>query len=868
METTTVELIHANAGRLLGEMLGTREGRGEFTDDQIGPYRLCELLGEGGFGKVWRGVQTEPVHREVAVKVIKLGMDTAEVLSRFNHERQALASLDHDGIATMLDAGASADGRPWFAMELVRGEPITQWCETRRSPIHERLRLFKLVCQAVHHAHQKGIIHRDLKPSNILVTSQNALSLPKVIDFGIAKAIHHGTSSQLSLLTRTNQIVGTPMYMSPEHLGGDETLDVRSDVYALGVLLYELLAGVPPFESVGGEGIEGMKRRVREQAPQRLSTVMRSRSRLAGDKPPISPPFNPTSPNYSTDLDWITMKALEKDRERRYQSAADLAEDIQRFLNHQPVSARPPTTSYVLGRWIQRNRRIFAAACLIALSLIGGTVIALWQAARARAAEKLARSQAAEALESRHIAEQASTRAQQNAAFLTSLLERVTEEIKKGRNPEALRFALAGSAESIKALGNDHELRIELLDQVAKIYENLGETKLMLPLMELQASEAAQVYGPQSPEAREAQLHYIRGVMDHGNRIAAPALFEQLRKQVEATGERGSKFWFDVQRQLIRAWVKLMKAPPAIAAAEEYQAEAKQRQLKGRQLLLVESNCIAPLELAGEYEKAEQLLEHCRNEAQKYNDPGRLAELDNQLIHILRSKKDYIRAANVLKDIIAKLKAQHGERSPKIVPRLLELCEFERSARHYAEAAAHGQEILQIVQNDPLLRDDKASALLCMSRTSSDMGDVPQAVQLGTEALRIAKLAGKDAAILRCLEGLATTHLDAKNYEAAADFYQQHLAMIDETHANYKDAVEAELALASIRVSQSQGEAAMQVALSLWARIEAEPSSTDEPELRRLVAKQALRCYDLWRKTNPTAPDPKPLAVWRDLAAN
>ncbi len=366
------DLIRANAGRILGDMLDENLAGLEQEGDTIGPYQLCEIIGEGGFGNVWRAEQTEVVKREVALKVVKLGMDTAQVLGRFNQERQALAALEHPNIATMLDAGVGPNGRPYFAMELVRGGTITRWCREHEVALPERLRLFIQVCLAVHHAHEKGILHRDIKPSNVLVTEVDGAPVPKVIDFGIAKAMHSGSLDDLTMFTREEQVIGTPVYMSPEQIEGGRRLDARSDVYALGALLYEILAGEQAFDlsSVGTGGLAAVRHLILETHPERPSTRLRQKTSAAkhgesGEKPILS-----TLP---ADLDWITMKALEKDRLRRYQTAAEFAADVQRHLENLPVLARPPSLGYKAGRWLRRHRR---AVVLTSLGAAASGIIA------------------------------------------------------------------------------------------------------------------------------------------------------------------------------------------------------------------------------------------------------------------------------------------------------------------------------------------------------------------------------------------------------------------------------------------------------------------------------------------------------------
>ena len=366
-------LLRENAGRILGQMLAEEPDGLEKEGDSIGPYRLRELLGEGGFGSVWRAEQTEIVRREVAVKVIKPGMDTVQVLSRFNQERQALAALDHPNIATMLNADVTPDGRPYFAMELVSGGPVTAWCEQHHSPLQERLRLFIQICQAVQHAHGKGILHRDIKPSNILVTEIDGRPVPKIIDFGIAKAVNATSLNDLTMLTQVDQVLGTPVYMSPEQIEGGRQLDARTDVYALGVLLYELLTGALPFDPIPFKGgdIASMKRLIAEVVPERPSTRIRRRStRQTRDKTR----GQALPATLSSDLDWITLKALEKSRDRRYPSALDLAADIQRHIDHQRVLARPPGHLNGFIRWIKRHRAGCAAAAVgsvLSVSIFG-----------------------------------------------------------------------------------------------------------------------------------------------------------------------------------------------------------------------------------------------------------------------------------------------------------------------------------------------------------------------------------------------------------------------------------------------------------------------------------------------------------------
>jgi eukaryotic-like serine/threonine-protein kinase len=343
----------------------------------IGPYRLIDRLGSGGCGVVYLAAQQEPVERKVALKIIRLGMDTENVISRFEMEREALALMDHPNIARVLDAGTTVSGRPYFVMELVDGEKITDFCEQHRLGLRQRLELFSQVCDAIQHAHQKGVIHRDIKPSNVLVRIQDGSPVSQVIDFGIAKATA-GNLEFDATHTRSGNFIGTPAYMSPEQAAGGLDIDTRSDIYSLGALLYELLVGKPPFsherlESLGVEEIRSIlcgeepvlpSEKLRATDPQKL------RTQLAGD------------------LDWIVMKALDKDRQRRYETANGLAMDVRRYLNEEVVLARPPSPGYLLMKLIRRNRVLFAAATIALSGLLIGLGASTWLFLRERDARE------------------------------------------------------------------------------------------------------------------------------------------------------------------------------------------------------------------------------------------------------------------------------------------------------------------------------------------------------------------------------------------------------------------------------------------------------------------------------------------------
>ena len=340
---------------------------------EIGPYRVGPVIGRGGMGVVYEAGQKNP-QRRVALKIIKLGMDTAQVVARFEQERQALAILDHPNIAKVLDAGATETGRPYFVMEFVQGVPIAEYCDANKLSIEERLALFDQVCQAVQHAHTKGIIHRDLKPSNVLVSVQDGKAMAKVIDFGVAKA----TASKLTertLFTEHRQLIGTPEYMSPEQAEGSLDIDTRTDVYSLGVLLYELLTGTTPFDSksLRGAAYGEIQRIIREVDPPKPSTRLhQSKDTLAGVAANRhTEPARLTSA-VRGELDWIVMKAMEKERQRRYETANGLAMDVRRYLSGEAVLAVPPSRAYRTRKFVKRNKLWVGAVAAVSLALLAG----------------------------------------------------------------------------------------------------------------------------------------------------------------------------------------------------------------------------------------------------------------------------------------------------------------------------------------------------------------------------------------------------------------------------------------------------------------------------------------------------------------
>lgn len=536
------------------------------TPVEIENYRLMHVIGEGGMGVVWLAEEQEPVRRLVAVKIIRPGMASQEVMARFDAERQALAMMDHPGIARIYHAGTTTSRQPYFVMEFVQGVPLNEYCDDKALSIRSRLELFSQVCEAVQHAHQKGIIHRDLKPSNVIVTEYDGKPQPKVIDFGLAKALDAGKKlTDRTLQTEFGQVLGTLRYMSPEQASLDSLdVDTRSDVYSLGAILHELLTGATPLstDSIRGAALLTVLKFVREadtpKPSQRWSTMaMPLKESLASTR---NSDARSVGLLLSGDLDWLVMKSLEKDRNRRYASAGDLALDVKRFLADEAIEARPPSTGYLLAKFWKRHRLAVTSAVLVLVSLVGGlagTIVFAVQAEEARQkAETALANERAVSLE------------------LLSLSEQLGDVyLDTGDRMQALKLFESALEKSMELLGPDNPTTLEQQHSIAYLYGLDGRLTEALPILKQNAEAVVRVLGEAAPETHSAISNYAATLLRLGDTQRATAEFNRVYRlrlkylDQDDFGLRISRRWMVICYSMLGRWQE------ALPIAESWVAE-------------------------------------------------------------------------------------------------------------------------------------------------------------------------------------------------------------------------------------------------------------------------------------------------------
>jgi serine/threonine protein kinase/Flp pilus assembly protein TadD len=698
----------------------TPEPQFNLVGQRIGRYKLLEQIGEGGFGEVYMAEQIEPVQRKVALKIIKAGMDSRQVIARFEAERQALALMDHPNIARVLDAGATESGRPYFVMELVRGISITTYCDQKKLSTGERLQLFIEVCHAVQHAHQKAVIHRDLKPSNVLVTLHDGKPVPKVIDFGIAKALGQKLTDK-TLFTGFVQMMGTPAYMSPEQaeMSGLD-IDTRSDIYSLGVLLYELLTGQTPFDAkeFAAAGLDGMRRIIREKDPLKPST--RLSSLTAAEQTTVARCRQVDPPRLihlvRGDLDWVVMKCLEKDRSRRYDTANGVAREIERFLKDEPVVARPPSNLYRFQKLVLRNRLAFAAASAVAVALLIGLVVSTSLFFRARA----------EAEKNRKI-----------VRYLKDMLGGITPSSAKGQDTSLLHKVLDKAAESVeRELAGSPEVLADLQTEIGRVYWAIGE----YPSSETKLVSAVTTRRRITPNSLE--------LADSLDILAQPLWYQRRLTEAEQV---------ELEALELRARLAGRNSQEAATAL---------------------NNLGVILEQEGKLDEAQKRLEEALTIQQnlKTKDQGRIAETLTALSSVLWKKRQFKRADELDRQAIAIYRTIRDQLDPDLALSLNNLATVLLDEGDLEGTIAAAREAVQI-DTKIFKRDhpDTAVALHNLAKALWLHGDLKEAEIKYQELLRTwTKLHGpEDQQVAETLDNLGTVLQGLGKYPEAVAAHRQ-----------------------------------------------------------------------------------------------
>lgn len=669
----------------------------EPTPERIGPFRTLEKIGEGGMGTVYLAEQSEPVRRRVAVKVIKLGMDSKQVLVRFEAERAALARMDHPNIARVLDAGITGDGRPWFAMEHVKGIPLTSYCERNKLGLESRLLLVQQLCAGVQHAHTKGVIHRDLKPGNVLVADTEGGPQPKIIDFGLARATDHGLTER-TLYTEQGQMVGTPEYMSPEQAGTSALdIDSRTDVYSVGVMLYELLAGVLPFDAITlrRAGWAGIQKTICEADPPRPSTRASSITVMAKD--------------LRGDLDWIVLKALEKDRNRRYQTPNELSAELRRYLADEPVEAMPPSAGYRLRKYVRRNKVGVTAAALVLLALIAGVIGTGWGLVQAEGALVALTEQTAETERQRDAAETVT-------AFLTDdLLGAVAPSAKAGRGKDVLmREVLDAASNKIESEFEDQpEVEATIRKTLGETYMELGEFAAAEPHLERALKLRRSALGGDHASTLDALYSFSVMRWQQGRFAEAESLVRDvLEGQRRVVGDEDKAIFLSLSTLAGVLHDRGRSVEAEVFARESLEGTRRVLGEDHRRTLMGYDNLAVLMVSLGRADEAEPLSRHALKQRRRLfgdGDPETLASYGN-LGRLLHAMGKFTESESLMREALTGMRRVLGEDHPQTTSAIGNLAASFAMQRRFVEAESLSREALMIQRRT--LGEEDARTLL------------------------------------------------------------------------------------------------------------------------------------------------------------
>jgi serine/threonine protein kinase/predicted Rdx family selenoprotein len=800
-----------------------------------GRYKLLEMLGEGGMGSVYIAEQEQPVQRRVALKLIKPGMDSRRVLRRFDAERQALAMMDHTHIAKVLDAGTTSEGRPFFVMELVKGVPITKYCDEHHLSLRDRLELFVPICRAIQHAHQKGIVHRDIKPSNVLVAVQDGKPVPKVIDFGVAKALHQKLTEG-SVYTEIGQVVGTLEYMSPEQAELSALdIDTRTDVYALGVLLYELLTGTTPLNrrELKQAAYDEMLRMIREVEPPKPST------RLSESKDSLASlaAQRRTEPTRLTkavrgELDWVVMKALEKDRTRRYETANGLARDIERHLNDEPVEACPPSATYRLGKLVRKHKGTASAAALLLFTLVGGIAGTTWGLLRAKTAleaeaaqRSLAVSNEQKALaaaekehqallreaEQRQLADQRKELAETNertaiakqqiAKAVLNFLERdllrqadASEQADASRrlggafeateNPtirELLeRAALELTPESIEArFPGQQEVQASILHTVAGAFRAIGDYDRALEFAVRASDSYREARGADHPDTVTALINLASAYQSAGRLSQAIDLLERLRERLVDPSGTAHALHLDCLDALVWAYQAAGRFSEAIELSQQVRdAKSNERGAEHPDTLRSMNNLAYSCRRAGRYAEAIELFQQVSDAEMKQLGPDHPHALTarSNLADVYRVAGEPALAAELLEQVHASEAKRLGADHPSALITTGNLAEAYRAMGDLPRATQMHERVRDAMVRK--LGPEHPFSLVALKNVASayvDAHRLPEAIALYEQvrAGQLKKLGAGHPEILVTLNGLGLAYVDSGKLAEAIELFEQ-----------------------------------------------------------------------------------------------